>query len=61
MSPVEALCYLLEENGLTQAELCSQTSLPVATISEVLLPRDAVGDANAGSPEPNRLRLGLNS
>ena len=36
MSPVEALRYLLEENGLTQAELCSQTSLPVATISEVL-------------------------
>jgi HTH-type transcriptional regulator / antitoxin HigA len=36
MSPVEALRYLLEENGLTQAELCAQTSLPVATISEVL-------------------------
>ncbi len=36
MSPVEALRYLLDENGLTQAELCAQTSLPVATISEVL-------------------------
>jgi HTH-type transcriptional regulator/antitoxin HigA len=36
MSPVEALRYLLEENGLTQAELCEQVGLPVATLSEVL-------------------------
>jgi HTH-type transcriptional regulator/antitoxin HigA len=36
MSPVEALRYLIEENGLTQAELCAQVGLPVATMSEVL-------------------------
>jgi HTH-type transcriptional regulator/antitoxin HigA len=36
MSPVEALRYLLEENGLTQAGLSAQTGLPVATISEIL-------------------------
>jgi HTH-type transcriptional regulator/antitoxin HigA len=35
MSPIEALRYLIEENGLTQAELCAQTGLPVATISEI--------------------------
>jgi HTH-type transcriptional regulator/antitoxin HigA len=36
LSPVEALRYLLEENGLTQAKLSEETHVPVATISEIL-------------------------
>ena len=36
MSPVEALRYLLDENGMTQAQLSEQTGIAVATISEIL-------------------------
>ena len=36
MSGVEALRYLLEENGLTQSQLSDETKIPVATISEIL-------------------------
>ena len=36
MSPVEALRYLLDENGLTQAQLSEETGIPVATVSEIL-------------------------
>jgi HTH-type transcriptional regulator / antitoxin HigA len=36
MSPIEALRYLLDENGMTQAQLSAQTGIAVATISEVL-------------------------
>jgi HTH-type transcriptional regulator/antitoxin HigA len=37
VSPVEALRYLLEEHGLTQADLRAQTGLPVATISDAVI------------------------
>jgi HTH-type transcriptional regulator/antitoxin HigA len=36
MSAVEALRYLLGENGLTQAQLANETGLAVATLSEIL-------------------------
>ena len=36
LSGVEALRYLLEENGLTQARLSDETGIPVATLSEIL-------------------------
>ena len=36
MSPVEALRYLLAENGLTQAKLSEETDIAVATLSEIL-------------------------
>jgi HTH-type transcriptional regulator / antitoxin HigA len=36
MSPIEALRYLLDENGMTQAQLSEQTGIAVATISEIL-------------------------
>ncbi len=36
LSGIEAIRYLLDENGLTQAQLAEQTDLPEATISEVL-------------------------
>lgn len=36
LDPVDALRFLIEENGLTQAQLAEQTGLAVATISEIL-------------------------
>ena len=36
MSPIEALRYLLDANGMTQAQLSEQTGIAVATISEIL-------------------------
>jgi HTH-type transcriptional regulator/antitoxin HigA len=36
MDPVRALRHLLEENGITQAQLAEETGLAVTTISEIL-------------------------
>ena len=36
MTPIEALRYLLEENGMTQTQLSEQTGIAIATLSEIL-------------------------
>src|SRR5215218_3346493 len=35
-TPLEVIRYLMEENGITQAQLAAETGLAVATISEIL-------------------------
>lgn len=42
LDPVEALRYLLEENGITQAQLAEQTGLASTTISEILNGRRSI-------------------
>jgi HTH-type transcriptional regulator/antitoxin HigA len=42
MTPIAALKYLLDENGLTQAQLSMETGIPVATISEILNARRGI-------------------
>lgn len=36
LTGVEALRYLIRENGLTQRQLSAETGIPVATLSEIL-------------------------